>query len=186
VRGIVISLLLGAFACAPAPSETRHLEWRLSDDVTAFEQQYGSDLEYRYRIQQIASAWNAPEYLAFKEEIANAPPASRAFVYYEISPANGLYFFALAIDGRECRVVALDYEGREERPCRSIPEFEIGPLGDRMAIRDPASVGLVEFSPGNPPRRHMRILIGDERSGLPEDGDLISKIRRVFLESEGL
>jgi propionyl-CoA carboxylase beta chain len=186
MRVVVVPFLFGVVACSPAAQETRYTSWRLSDDVAAFEQQYGDDEEYRYRIAQIESASNAPEYRAFLDEIANAQPGRRAFIYYEVSPANGLYFFALAIDGRECRIVALDYEGREERPCRSIPEFEIGPLGDRMAIRDPASVGLVEFRPVYPPRRNMRILIGDERSGFPEDGDLISKIRRVFLEPEGV
>jgi hypothetical protein len=156
----------------------------LSDDVAAFEEQYGGDTEYRYRIDQIASAWNAPEYLAFQEEVANAPAAYRAFIYYEISPANGLYFFALATDGAQCRIVVLDHDGREEHACRSIPEFEVGPLRERMANRDPASVGLVELNPGTPPRRNMRILVGDEKSGFPEDGDLVSKIRRVFLRAE--
>jgi hypothetical protein len=182
---VLLSLLLGIAACSSPMVEARYSQWRLDDDVEAFQQRYGSDPEYSYRIGQIASAWNAPEYAAFLEELGNAPPSRRAFIYYEISPANGLYFFALAMEGWECRVIAIDYRGRTERGCAGITDFEIAPSGGRFAIRDPVSVGLIEFEPNGPPRRNMRILIGNERDGLPEGGDLISKVRRVFLQPEG-
>ena len=182
-RAAVLCLALMLPACAQPLEEHRFAEWHLEDDLAAYREQEPANPEHLYRVGELSDALHGPPYQRFLELVATASPGKRAFIYYEVSGANGIWFFALAVDGHPCRIVTSDYDGTSEQTCGGFSTFEPQVEDVRTPLRDPLVAGLVQYEPGSEPIRAMA-LVGGEPEGIPPDGDLIGKVRRVFSRAE--
>ncbi len=180
IRVAILGLALAFAGCAQPLEERRFVEWRLEDDVAAFREQQTANPEHLYRVGELSDALHGPPYQRFLELVAQAPAGERAFVYYEVSGANGIWFFALAVDGRPCRIVTSDYDGVREQSCRGFSTFTPSVAEDRTPVRDGLVAGLVQYEPGLEPTRAMTLVRTEEQSGIPPDGNFIGKVRRVF------
>ena len=174
---LLIAVILTA--CTPAPMEHRFVNWRLEDDLAAYRAE-PSYPERNYRIGVLAEALSGPEYRRFLELVRSGPPGRRALIYYQISGANGIWFFALAVDGSPCRIIATDYDGTREHFCSGFSTF--APVVDHspILIRDCSVAGLVQYEPGRAPSRAMTLVSVHERLPTTNDGSLLAKFRRVF------
>lgn len=182
IRLFILCLALTLAGCAEPLEERRFAEWRLEDDLTAFREQQTANPEHLYRVGELSDALHGPPYQRFLELAASAPAGKRAFIYYEVSGANGIWFFALAVDGRPCRIVMSDYDGVREHACRGFSTFEPVVENARTPVRDGLVAGLVQYEPGQAPIRAMDLVRIGEPTGVPPDGDLVDKVRRVFTQ----
>lgn len=173
------------FACSKSPEENRFREWRLEDDIAAFEIDHTNNPERYNRSGWLSDALDADAYHRFIETLTSAPSGKRALIYYEVSGANGLAFFALAVEGRHCEVFTSDEQaGDAQSECEGIPIFALSVDDVRVPFSDPVVAGLVQYDPGHAPIRAMTLLPKSERKGVPRDGDLVNKVRRVFSAHE--
>jgi hypothetical protein len=182
IRVAILGLAFALAGCVQPLEERRFVEWRLEDDLAAFREQQTANPEHLYRVGELSDALHGPPYQRFLEVVAQAPAGERAFVYYEVSGANGIWFFALAVDGRPCRIVTSDYDGVREYECRGFSTFEPVVENVRTPVRDGLVAGLVQYEPGQAPVRAMDLVRIGEPTGVPQDGDLIGKVRRVFTQ----
>jgi hypothetical protein len=180
IRLFALCLALTLAGCAQPLEEHRFVEWRLEDDLTAFRERETSNPEHLYRVGELSDALNSAPYQQFLELVAEAPAGKRAFIYYEVSGANGIWFFALAVDGQPCRIVTSDYDGVREYACSGFSTFEPVMEDVPTPVRDGLVAGLVQYEPGQAPTRAMDLVRIGEPSGVPSDGNLIGKVRRVF------
>lgn len=185
LRLAILALVFGLATCAPPPVEQRFLNWRLEDDVAIYREKATTNPEHLYRVGELSTALSDPAYRHFLELVAQTPPGRRAFIYYEASAANGVAFFALAVDGNPCRIVASDYQGTHERTCRGFSTFEPSVQDVRIPIRDPVVASLVQYEPGRPPIRTMTLGSVTREGEDPLDGDLVARVRRVFSQRLG-
>jgi hypothetical protein len=179
-RFVILSLAVALATCAKPPEERRFLEWRLEDDLAIYRAQAATNPEHAYRVGELSDALHGPEYQRFLELVAKAPAGRRAFIYYEVSGANGIWFFALAVDGTPCRIVASDYDGGYERTCRGFSTFEPFVEDVRIPIRDPVVASLVQYEPGHAPIRTMTLGSVTREGVNPLNGNFIANIRRIF------
>jgi len=179
IRLAILCLAMTFSGCARF-EEHRFAEWRLEDDLAAFRDQRTANPEHLYRVGELSDALHGPPYQRFLALLAEAPAGKRAFIYYEVSGANGVWFFALAVDGQPCRIVTSDYDGVREQGCRGFSTFEPSVEDERTPVRDGLVAGLVQYEPGNAPTRAMTLVRIGERSGIPLNGDFIGKVKRVF------
>jgi hypothetical protein len=182
VRAAVLCLALTLAGCAQPPEEHRFTEWRLEDDLAAYRELGSGNPEHLYRVGELSDALHAPPYQRFLELVAQAPPGRRAFIYYEVSGANGIWFFALAVDGHPCQIVTSDYGGVREHACRGFSTFDPLVENVRTPVRDGLVAGLVQYEPGQAPIRAMDLVRIGEPAGIPPDGDFIGKVKRVFTQ----
>jgi len=180
VRVAILCLALAFAGCARPLDEHRFLDWRLEDDLAAFREQPTTNPEHRYRVGELSDALGGPAYQRFLELVAQAPAGERAFIYYEVSGANGIWFFALAVDGQPCRIITSDYDGVSEQRCRGFSSFEPVVEDDRTPVRDGLVAALVQYEPGHEPIRAMTLVHHGEPHAEPGDRDFIGRVRRIF------
>lgn len=180
VRIAILCLALAFTGCARPLEERRFADWRLEDDLAAFREQPTTNREHLYRVGELSDALHGPEYQRFLELVAQAPAGERAFIYYEVSGANGIWFFALAVDGRPCRIVTSDYDGVSEQRCRGFSTFEPVVEDDRRPVRDGLVAALIQYEPGQEPIRVMTLVHNGEPQAKPDDRDFVGRVRRVF------
>jgi hypothetical protein len=185
IRVAILCLALAFAGCARPLEERRFADWRLEDDLAAFREQPTTNPEHLYRVGELSDALRGPEYQRFIELAAQAPAGERAFIYYEVSGANGIWFFALAVDGRPCRIVMSDYDGVSEQVCRGFSTFEPAVEDDRTPVRDGLVAALVQYEPGRQPIRAMTLVHHGERQAKHEDRDLVRRVRRIFSTEDG-
>lgn len=179
MRVAALTLLLVLSGCSAPPLEQRFHDWRLEDDLAAYRAQ-PSYPERDYRIGQLSDALHGPEYQRFLELVRRAPAGRRALIYYQVSGANGIWFFALAVDGSPCRIVATDYDGTREHSCSGFSAFAPVVDASPVPIRDCLVAGLVQYEPGRAPMRAMTLVSAHEAEPSTGDSNLLAKIRRVF------
>jgi hypothetical protein len=92
-------LLTAPPACTPAQEERRFVKWRLEDDLAAYRQEPSSNPEHLYRVGELSDALRSPICQRFLELLPQAPVAERAFIYYEVSGANGVWDISSARSG---------------------------------------------------------------------------------------
>ena len=180
VRVAILCLALASVGCARPLEERRFADWRLEDDLAAFREQPTANPEHLYRVGELSDALRGPEYQRFLELVAQAPAGERAFIYYEVSGANGIWFFALAVDGQPCRIVMSDYDGVSEQRCRGFSTFEAVVEDDRTLVRDGLVAALIQYEPGEEPLRVMTLVHHGEPSAKHGDRDFIGRVRRIF------
>ncbi len=172
-------LALASAGCIPAPQEHRFVTWRMEDDLTTFEGEASENPERSGRLEELADGLQSREYGRFLEVLARTPPSQRAFIYYEISGANGVWFFALATEsGGRCELVAIDYDSLQRRTCRGFQTFEPSVHDDVRPIRDVIVSALVQYEPGRPPIRALTI--GGVAPPTSDGQAFIDRVRRHF------
>ncbi|MBL8536614.1 MAG: hypothetical protein JNM59_04355 [Hyphomonadaceae bacterium] len=178
--GLVGTGLLVLAACAPSAGE-HQIQWRLQDDVAAFEAMQPGNPEHAYRVAQLASAEESEEYRRFLGLLAEAPAADRASIYYEAASSSSHYFFAMIADqDGACRMYVSDISGAGERACESYRHIDVQSTDDPRVIRDPAVAAIAQYDAGDGPERALAVLPPDEALGMPANGDLFNKIDRIF------
>jgi hypothetical protein len=179
---ILVAVALALSGCTPVLSDPRPIVWSLEDDVGYFRQTYAQHPEMMYRVGELGAALQSEEYKAFAAAIERAPPASRAFVYYESAPNASHYLFVLAAsDGERCTVTVSTMDGVRAFDCQRVPEYRANVPVDSRLIRDPGVAALVQFDPeGGEARRAISILPTDEPLLGTQDDELFDRVESIF------
>lgn len=164
----------------PELSEPRSVEWSLAADLEAYAA-VASNAEMIYRIDTLRTAESSAEYDRFVHQVATAPQAGRAFVYYEVNPNASHYLFVLTLENAEgCQMLISDVGGAREEECEYVQFLDVSQRVDPRAIRDPLVAGFVQYRDSGEVRRVFGVTPHAIPAGLPENGTLEDKIWAVF------
>lgn len=164
----------------PELGEPRRIEWSLAADLDAYRAS-SANSEMIYRVDTLRTAEHSAEYERFIRQVATAPHAGRAFVYYEVNPNASHYLFVLALENADgCRLLISDAHGAREEACEHVQFLDVNQRVDPRAIRDPLVAGFVQYRDSGEVQRVFGVTPHAIPAGLPADGTLEDKIWAVF------
>jgi hypothetical protein len=167
-------------ACVRAPPESDPISWSLGQDIAFFRNEFRSQNEMIYRIDELSIGESSDEYQAFVRALESAPDGSKALIYYEVAPSAEHFMFALAVENASsCIVIVSDRDGVRRGECQRVPAYSAAVPPDGRAVRDPAIAGLVQFD-GQTERRAITLVPAEETIGLTSGQTLFDKVARVF------